>query len=96
MVKNWNRFGRRTFLVGLGTLASIVPFGLTQKFRIFNKQVQGLDDAKNREFPVVGDASLSERAAAKGFIYGAHPEANYKNFSKNAQFSLVLLESAIF
>ncbi len=62
--------GRRAFLFGLGTLAGAFAFAIAGKFRHSNEQIQALDDQK-RNFTVVGEASLRDRAAAKGLIYGA-------------------------
>jgi endo-1,4-beta-xylanase len=47
-------------------------------------QIQALDDPE-RDFTVVGEASLRERAAAQGLIYGA--ASGYDRLSSDAQFA---------
>lgn len=70
MVKKRLTTGRRAFLLGMGTLAGTAAFAIAGKSRHLNDHIQPLDD-KNRNFKVVGKASLRNRAAAKGLIYGA-------------------------
>lgn len=60
---------RRALLLGLGTLASMGTLGMGRS-KYLSYQIEALDDPK-RDFTAVGEASLKERAAAKGLIYGA-------------------------
>jgi endo-1,4-beta-xylanase len=61
---------RRSMLrLGLGTLASVGACGKSQFLHQTNS-VRALDRSA-RDFTVVGDIPLKERAAAKGLIYGA-------------------------
>jgi endo-1,4-beta-xylanase len=79
MVKNRKLFRRRNFLLCLGSAATTtLYFAPTNKFREFN-QVKALSNPR-RNFSVVGKASLRDRAAAKGLIYGAFSEGGYNKF----------------
>ena len=69
MSKNRLLTRRRALHLGLGTLAGI-GVGAKSKFIEQTSQVQEIDDSE-RDFIVVGEAPLKERAAAKGLIYGA-------------------------
>ncbi len=62
MRKNWLLTRRGILYLGLGTLASI-GIGALAKSKAFNNQA--------RNFTVVEEASLKERAAAKNLIYGS-------------------------
>ena len=83
MLKNRKlyRHKRRNFLLGLGALASTVSFAYANTSRD-DKQVQALS---RRNFSVVGKTPLRDRAAAKGLIYGAFCEGDYKALSENQQ-----------
>ncbi|MGH8001154.1 MAG: endo-1,4-beta-xylanase [Brasilonema sp.] len=84
MLKNWKLFKRRNFLLGLGALASTVFFAaVTKKFSLY-KKVQASYNPK-RDFSVLSNASLRERAAVKGLIYGAFSEGGYKPLSQDKQ-----------
>ncbi|KAB8330525.1 endo-1,4-beta-xylanase [Scytonema tolypothrichoides VB-61278] len=74
---------RRSFLLGLGTLASTVPLVCANRFKD-NNQVKAQYNRK-RNFSIVGNTSLRKRAAAKGLIYGAFPSFGYENLSINKQ-----------
>ncbi|NEP11739.1 MAG: endo-1,4-beta-xylanase [Symploca sp. SIO2C1] len=74
MSKNWLLTRRGVLCLGLGTLASI---GTLAKSKALNNPA--------RDFTVVGEASLKERAAAKGLIYGA--PAKYRTLSSDAEFA---------
>ena len=69
MSKNWLLTRRRSLWLGFATLLGM---GTLAKGRAMYRghQIQSLDDPE-RDFIVVGEASLKERAAAKGLIYGA-------------------------
>lgn len=75
--------GRRAFLIGLGTLAGTAAV-TADWFRHSNHQIQVVDDQK-RNFTVVGDACLRDRAAAKGLIYGA--ASHERTLSTDADFA---------
>lgn len=55
---------------GCGMLAAAVGAVATSKLIDINYPIQAQENS-DREFPVSGEASLKERAAAKGLIYGA-------------------------
>ncbi|NEQ65776.1 MAG: endo-1,4-beta-xylanase [Symploca sp. SIO2D2] len=74
MSKKWLLTRRGLLCLGLGTLASI---GTLAKSKALNNQA--------RDFTVVGEASLKERAAAKGLIYGA--AAKYRTLSSDVEFA---------
>lgn len=71
-------------MLGLGTLAGMCAFTFANRFRRLNNQIQELDDEK-RDFTVVGKASLRDRAAAKGLIYGA--ASQYRILSSDKKFA---------
>jgi endo-1,4-beta-xylanase len=61
---------RRAVLLGLGTLAGMGTATVTGGLRQLNNQKQALG-GEERNFALVGDTPLRDRAAAKGIIYGA-------------------------
>jgi len=91
MNKNWILTKRRTFLLGLGALASMGAFTISGRFRHFNNQSQAID-REGGDFSVSGDAPLRERAAAKGLIYGAYTEGGYNKFSNDPQFRSTFIQ----
>lgn len=78
MHQNWLLTRRRVLWLGLATLTGTGAIARETTDR--NQQNQGLDNPE-RDFKVVGKASLKERAAAKGLIYGA--AANYPALSSD-------------
>lgn len=70
---------RQALYLGLGTATCFggaviqreMPWAVKQRGTVYN----------NREFPVDGQATLKDRAAAKGILYGA--EINYQNLSSD-------------
>ncbi len=74
MSKNWLLTRRGLLGLGLGTLAGI---GALAKSKALDNQA--------RDFTVVEEASLKERAAAKGLIYGS--VARYSALSSDAAFA---------
>jgi len=74
MRKNWLLTRRGFICLGLGTLAGT---GALAKSKALSNQT--------RDFTVAGEASLKERAAAKGLIYGA--AAKYRHLSSDAEFA---------
>ncbi|NER51119.1 MAG: endo-1,4-beta-xylanase [Symploca sp. SIO1A3] len=86
MIKNRKLLGRRSFLLGLGTLTGIGTLVTTDRFRGWNKHIQAFFDSSERDFAIVGDAPLQERAAVKRLIYGAFTQGSYEKFSQDQQF----------
>lgn len=83
---------RRTLWLGLGTL---VGTSCSVKDKVRDQRIQllarnDLHDDLNRDFTVVGQASLKSRAAAKGLIYGA--ESAYNHLSLDADFAASILQ----
>jgi endo-1,4-beta-xylanase len=74
---------RRALWLGLGTFAGIGAWA-SGKGMYQSLQIQALDDPK-RDFAVTGEASLKERAAAKGLIYGA--AVDYKELTSNPAYA---------
>ncbi|NJM73679.1 MAG: endo-1,4-beta-xylanase [Scytonema sp. RU_4_4] len=95
MLKNWKLFRRRTFLLGLGAFASTVFFAAATKRFSFYKKVQASYDPK-RDFSVVGNASLRERAAVKGLTYGAFPSFGYNTLSHDKQLQSIFIQECGF
>jgi endo-1,4-beta-xylanase len=62
--------GRRAFLLGLGASAAVGACTIARRPEQLNDEVQPITDEK-RDFPIIGDATLRDRAAAKNLIYGA-------------------------
>jgi endo-1,4-beta-xylanase len=76
--------GRRAFLLGLGTLAGTGAFTAAKFKHLNNQQSQASDDLQ-RNFAVAGNASLRDRAAAKGLIYGS--QSLYSSLTKNPAYA---------
>lgn len=96
MTKAQRRIRRRTFLLGLSTMASMGALLMANKFETFNKQVQ---KAQYKNFQVVGNAALKTRAAAKKLIYGVASQHSVitsdKEFAKQvAQEASILMSEA--
>jgi endo-1,4-beta-xylanase len=89
MNKNRKLFRRRNFLLGLGASATTVYF-VDNKFRDYN-QLQARSHPR-RSFSVVGKASLRDRAAAKGLIYGAFSEGGYNKLSQTPKLRSALIQ----
>lgn len=85
MTKNQVMNKRRAFLLGLGTMAGTGAVVIAGGFKRLNNHEQALDD-EEREFALFGEASLRNRAAAKGFIYGA--SSSYRVLSSNREFAV--------
>lgn len=76
MLKKHKLMRRRVFLLSLGTLATIAAIAKSDKFSEFKNSLQPLDN-KERDFTVVGDGTLRDRATAKKLIYGAASDYRY-------------------
>lgn len=62
--------GRRAFLLSLGAAVGTGALTMSSQSKQLNKQAQAIKVEK-RDFPVIGEAPLRDRAATKGLIYGA-------------------------
>jgi endo-1,4-beta-xylanase len=60
---------RRTMLLGLELMAGMGAFAAASQFK--NAETQDQKQILQRDFTVVGDTSLRDRAVRKGFLYGA-------------------------
>jgi endo-1,4-beta-xylanase len=82
--------GRRNFLWGLGSLAGA---GLVMAERQTISETQALTlDISQRDFSVNGKASLKERAAAKGLIFGAYPSIAPKDLANDSNLQSALAQ----
>ncbi len=84
MDKNLVLTRRRACSLGLGTLAGMGAFTVAGGLRHLNNQIRAVADEK-REFAVVGNTPLRERAVAKGLIYGA--ASTHRALSSDADFA---------
>ena len=75
---------RRTVVLGLGTLAGMGLSTVTGGLRPLKEQIQALH-VQRRNFAVVGNAPLRDRATAKKLIYGAAGE--YRTLSSDKEFA---------
>ncbi len=91
MPKHWLLSRRRALSLGLATLAGGCAL-VRDRVTAHNHQIQALDKPE-REFTVVGGASLKERAAAKGLIYGA---AGNMYLSEDAEFATRFAQECAF
>ncbi|TBR58665.1 glycosyl hydrolase family 10 [Westiellopsis prolifica IICB1] len=83
MVKKQKLFRRRNFLLGLGISAGTICFAGTKTFRYYSQAKS--ESHLKRSSSVVGKASLRDRAAAKGLIYGAFPDDGYNRLLQNKE-----------
>ncbi|MBW4560915.1 MAG: endo-1,4-beta-xylanase [Mojavia pulchra JT2-VF2] len=81
--------GRRSFLFGLGSLATMSAVA-TSKAAYENQQIQALYDP-DRNFIITEGFSLKERAAKKGLIYGA--AARQIDLSSNASYAAAIVQN---
>lgn len=82
MAKHRRPIGRRTFLSGLAATATSCT--IANRPQPSNDNVQVMRDDK-RDFAVVGDTPLRDRAAAKNLIYGA--ATGYQILSSDSAFA---------
>ena len=75
---------RRDFLFGLGTLAGMGAFTMAGGLKHLNSHISAIHAAE-RDFSVIGDTPLRQRAAAKGLIYGATSQRS--SLASDAQFA---------
>jgi hypothetical protein len=89
MSKNRLMTRRNVLWLGLGTVASMGAVA-NSKEMYKNQKIQSLYNPK-RNFAVVGEASLKQRALDKKLIYGA--AALYKDLSTQTELPLALLKN---
>lgn len=80
--------GRRALLLGLGATAGLGAVAIANHYQNQQKQSpKKLQENRQevRNFTVIGEATLQERAAKKGIIYGA--AAPYQPLSTNVEFA---------
>jgi endo-1,4-beta-xylanase len=82
LAKNRRLTGRRAFLLSLAAAASACA--ITNRPRQLNDKAQALSD-ENRDFAVIGEDPLRDRAAAKNLIYGA--ATGFQILSSNSAFA---------
>lgn len=70
MARKQIAIGRRAFLLGLGSLAGAGAVSVGGGLSQLNNQILAIA-SQGRDFTVVGETPLRDRAAAKGLIYGA-------------------------
>ncbi|HAA27812.1 MAG TPA: glycosyl hydrolase family 10 [Cyanobacteria bacterium UBA8553] len=80
---------RRIFLLGIGSLATTAAIAKADKFSAL-KNYQKWQDSKERDFTVVGNRSLRDRAAARNLIYGA--ASDYRYLSVDAKLAAVFAQ----
>lgn len=73
MAKNRILTKRRSFLLLLGAMGGAGAFAMASNSRQLNNQPLEIRDEET-DFAVIGEASLRQRAAAKGLIYGGATE----------------------
>jgi endo-1,4-beta-xylanase len=82
LAKNRRLTGRRAFLLSLAAAASACA--ITNRPRQLNDKTQASSDEK-RDFALIGEAPLRDRALAKKLIYGA--ATGYQILSSNSAFA---------
>lgn len=87
MIEKQKLFNRRIFLLYCFALATVTAIVLKQiKLQLQKNQAFKSDHESDKDFLALGMASLGERASAKGLLYGAFPQADYKTFSEDLDF----------
>ncbi len=76
---------RRDFLLGLGILTGIGTFTVTSELRHLIDRIRRAIREQERDFPVIGNTPLRDRAAAKGLLYGA--ASRYRILSSDVKFA---------
>lgn len=89
MKKKQKLMKRRLFLLSLGALATTAAIAKADKFSALKNSLQPLDN-KKRNFTVVGNRSLRDRAAARNLIYGA--ASDYRYLSVDAKLAAVFAQ----
>lgn len=85
MLKKQILYSRRAFLFGLGTLAGASTCTIASRMKQPVADLMQNFEAGIRNFRVVGDTPLRDRASAKGLIYGA--ATGYQQLSRDAAFA---------
>lgn len=78
-------YKRRSFVFGLGAVVGAGACILTEKIKPLMANMWQNIEAATRDFTVVGEQPLRERAKAKGLIYGA--ASGYQELAKDAEFA---------
>ncbi len=81
--------GRRSILLGLGSLTTICAIA-TSRAAYQDKEIQALDEPK-RNFRIAKGLSLKKRAANKGIIYGA--ATRQIDLSSNSMYAAAIVEN---
>lgn len=84
MVKKSRMTRRRTFFLSLGAAVSLGTLAMASRTKQLRNQAQPIKE-KERDFSVVGEASLRQRAAEKGLIYGA--SVRYKSLFEDSKYA---------
>lgn len=84
MAKNRILTKRRAFLLSLGASVGMGAFAIASRCRQLNNKPQAIGD-KKRDFTVIGNTTLCDRAAAKGLIYGA--ASGFRALSSDLEFA---------
>jgi len=93
MVNKQKLTKRRIFILRLFLLAGISTIALELiKFKLLEHQTFKQNDELEHDFYAFGVDSLGSRAAAKGLLYGAFPQADYKTFTEDIDFQSKLLK----
>jgi len=75
---------RHACLLGLATLTGMGALTVVGRVRHLNSQIPAIGE-KERDFAVIGDTSLRDRATAKGLLYGA--TGTQSRLSKDSEFA---------
>jgi endo-1,4-beta-xylanase len=100
MVRKRKSITRRTFLLILAALAGIAALVKAGQLKFGKESIFETEDLKKPEKPekleqdLVVDETipLGDRAAVKGLLYGAFPQASEQDFIKDSQFQLQLIQ----
>lgn len=84
MVKTSRMTRRRTFLLSLGAVVSAGTLAMASRTKQLRNQAQPIKE-NERDFIVVGETPLRQRAAEKGLIYGA--SARYKSLFEDSKYA---------
>ena len=85
MFRNKLLYGRRAFVFGLGTLAGAITCTIASRWKQPVANLIQNFEAGIRDFRVVGNTPLRDRASAKGLFYGA--ASGYQQLSKDPEFA---------
>ncbi|BAZ45769.1 endo-1,4-beta-xylanase [Chondrocystis sp. NIES-4102] len=87
MVRKYKRINRRYFFIALAVLTGLAAILKTGKLKFGKPPISGVEELEKLDkFAVDETIPLSDRAAAKGLLYGAFPQASYPEFSQDFPF----------